>query len=185
VRRARVAPADLGRTPQQRRHDALLWMAKRSAAADSDVRVPEPMLYVHASAADVTAALEVDAGLEPTKIPFEDARCELEDGTPISRRMLLRLTIQAKVRRLVFDPADIVLDAGRGARFFTPLQREVIAARDRVCWCGCGVSARLCGADHLIEWRDGGKTDVGNGRSSCGGSHRFKTNQRNRESALE
>ncbi|MDG2112372.1 MAG: DUF222 domain-containing protein [Actinomycetota bacterium] len=175
-----VTKEDLARTPAQRRHDALVWMAKRSAQAD-DVGPsgPEPMIYVHTTAADVVAALEADAGLTPQPVPYTESMCELEDGTPISRRTLVRLLIRAKVRRLVFDPAGAVIDAGRSNRWFSKLQKDVIASRDRVCDCGCGLSARLCEADHIIEWRDDGTTDVANGRPRCPTSHLFKTHNRN------
>ena len=177
-----VAKDDLARTPAQRRHDALVWMAMRSAQADGDISPsgPDPMIYVHATSADVIEAVEHDARAVSLRVPYNESTRELEDGTPISRRMLTRLLIRARVRRLVFDPQSQVIDAGRDTRWFSRLQRDLIAARDRVCDCGCGLSARLCEADHIIEWRHDGTTDLANGRARCPTSHRSKTNQHNR-----
>lgn len=137
-------------------------------------------MYVHCTLADLRAALEADAGGEPDPVPFESSMCELEDGTQISYRMLVRLAVQAEARRVVFGPKGEILEFGKNARFFTPTQREAIAVRDRVCACGCGLSARRCEADHVTEARDDGPTDVDNGKPQCQPSHRKKTNKRNR-----
>ena len=154
-----VSEADLGRTTlQQRRHDALILMAERSAIAGKDPKLLKPQMYVHCTLADLRAALEADAGGEPDPVLFGSSMCELEDGTQISYRMLVRLAVQAEARRVVFGPKGEILEFGKNARFFTPTQREAIAVRDRVCACGCGLSARRCEADHVTEARDDGPT---------------------------
>ena len=178
-----VKAADLKRTAAQRRHDALVWMAQRSRGADG-IDLAPPTVYVHTTPEDVAEALEADAGIEPERRPrFTDSVRELEDGTPISRRLLVRMLIQAKLRRLVFDPAGELLDMGRATRWFSRAQREAIAARDRWCRCMCGLSARLCEADHVIEYRDGGETSVSNAQSLDRAAHRHKTNNRSRHGA--
>jgi hypothetical protein len=173
-----VSVADLGRTGAQRRHDALVLMAKRSAVAGKDPKLLSPALFVHCTEADLQAAFEADAGGEPVPVPFEVSMCELEDGTQISHRMLVRLAVQAEVRRVVLGPKGEILDFGKRARFFTKIQREALAVRDRVCACGCALSARRCEADHVTEVRDGGRTDLVNGQPLCGSAHRKKTNNR-------
>jgi len=179
-----VKASDLKRTSAQRRHDAMVWMAKRSGVADG-IELASPTVYVHTTPEDVVEALEADAGIGPeARTRFTDSMRELEDGTPISRRLLLRLLIQAKVRRLVFAPDGEVLDMGRTARWFSKAQREAIAARDRWCTCMCGLSSRFCEIDHVIEYRDGGETDVSNGKPRDRTSHRHKTNQRTRRGRL-
>ena len=45
--------------------DALVSMAMRSAIVDGEAALPEPMVYVHTSPADIAEALEADAGLAP------------------------------------------------------------------------------------------------------------------------
>jgi hypothetical protein len=173
-----VTADDLARTPAQRRHDALVLMAERSATNTADACSPTApvRLYVHCTEADLVSALHADAGVAPEPVPFTEAMCELDDGTPLSRATLVRLLVQGEVRRVVRGPGGEILEFGRRRRFFTPTQREAIAVRDRVCSCGCGLPAWLCEADHIIEWRDGGLTDLDNGQPACHLSHRAKTN---------
>ena len=160
-----VTKDDLRRDPAQRRHDALVSTAIRSAIVDGEAALPEPMIYVHTSPADMAEALEADAALAPGQVRFDQSIRELEDSTPINLRTLLRLLIRAKVRRSVFDPIGEVINAGPGTRFFSRLQADISATRDRVCSCGCGLSARLCESDHVIDWRDDGTTDIANSQA--------------------
>ena len=44
--RQHVSPLELVRTPGQRRHDAMVIMAQRSAAADEHSRPPDPQIFV-------------------------------------------------------------------------------------------------------------------------------------------
>ena len=170
----------LGRTPAQRRHDALVLMAERSAQAGGDVPGVGSVVYVHCTEGELRASLDQAAGLQPEGVDVGRAMREYEDGTPISRRMLARLTIRGQIKRAVFGTAGHLLDLGRPGRLFSRAQREAIAVRDRVCCCGCGLSARLCEADHIIEVRDGGLTVTTNGQALCHRSHRFKTLTRTR-----
>jgi len=171
-----VTPADLARSPAQRRHDALVAMAERSAATPAASGEPRYLLYVHATQAELEAAI-IEATGHTAPPPTDPAVLwrELDDGTPISRATLARLAVHAHVRRVVWDPAGEILDFGRARRFFTPSQREAIAVRDRWCACGCGLGARRCHADHRIEWRHEGLTDIANGQPLCPRSHRLKT----------
>ncbi|MCB0991828.1 MAG: HNH endonuclease [Acidimicrobiales bacterium] len=55
------------------------------------------------------------------------------------------------------------LDLGRSSRHANEVQRLALAIRDGFCiWDGCGRSAAGCDAHHLIEWEDGGLTDLAN-----------------------
>ncbi|MFT7647707.1 MAG: hypothetical protein ACI8Y4_002457 [Candidatus Poriferisodalaceae bacterium] len=173
-----VTKTDLARTPAQRRHDALVLMANRSAGAGKNPRLPIPRLYVHCTAAVFQFAFEADAGGDPEPVPFDQAMCELEDDTPISHKMLVRVAVQAEIRRVVIDPKSLKMKMGRSARMFNDNQRDAIAVRDRYCSCGCGLSARRCEADHIVEARDGGLTDVENGDPKCPPARRLKTNKR-------
>ncbi len=173
-----VTKDDLRRSPAQRRHDALVWMARRSAVADDASPLPETRVYVHVSQADLVEALEHDAGLDPEPVPYDESMRELADGTRISRATLLRLLVHSSVRRLVWGPDDELLSAGRSRRFFSAAQREIAIARDRTCSCGCCLPGWLCQMDHVVEWRDGGPTDVANARARCPRSHLEKTNRR-------
>jgi len=56
-----------------------------------------------------------------------------------------------------------VLAAGRSTRLVTPGQRAALNARDRGCVLpGCDRPPEWCEAHHLIEWIDGGPTDLDN-----------------------
>ncbi|MFT5531720.1 MAG: hypothetical protein ACI91O_001750 [Candidatus Poriferisodalaceae bacterium] len=176
----KVTKHDLTRTPAQRRHDAMLLMAQRSSRVGEDPKLPIPLLYVHCTVAELHAALEADAGGTPVPVSFDEGMCEIEDHTPISHKMLVRLAVQAEVKRVVIDPKSLEMEMGRAARFFTSAQHEALAVRDRVCECGCGISARRCEADHIVEVRDDGLTNIDNGNPKCRKSHRLKTNQRTR-----
>ena len=171
----------LQRTPPQRRHDALVWMAQRSSGADHGTEPGDPMIYVHCTPDELEAALAEAAGLDRQPVDIEHGLREYEDGTPISRRMLTRLALRARIKRVVFDPVGNPVDISPGRRLFSQAQREAIAIRDRVCACGCRLPARLCEADHITEHRDGGLTIVANGQPLCRRSHRLKTNERNRQ----
>jgi hypothetical protein len=170
-----VSRHDLRRTAGQRRHDALLLMAQPSASRDGGTAPAEPMVYVHCSEAEAAAALEVDAGCDPSPVSFADAVRELDDGTRISRSMLVRLMVRAQLRRVVWGPGREILQFGRRRRFFSGAQREALAIRDRVCSCGCGLPARSCDADHVVEWSDGGATDLANSQPLCRAAHSHKT----------
>ncbi|MFT7647172.1 MAG: hypothetical protein ACI8Y4_001913, partial [Candidatus Poriferisodalaceae bacterium] len=73
-----------------------------------------------------------------------------------------------------------VIDYGRDIRFFSKAQKEAMAVRDRWCACGCGTPARRCDADHRIEWRNYGPSDLRNADPLCRGSHTNKTALNNR-----
>jgi hypothetical protein len=141
------------------------------------------VIHVHCTETELQATLEQEAGGTPLPVPAELAMRELEDGTPISRRTLVRLAIRPTLRRVVWGPDGEILQYGKTRRLFSRAQREAIAIRDRVCACGCGLPARLCEMDHIIEVRANGDTGITNGQLLCHPSHRFKTNTRNRAAA--
>ena len=78
----------LARRPGQRRADALVVMARRSAAMTSDHVPARPLISV-----------VVDW---PT---FKGPMCELEDGTVITPVQIRELLTEAEIERIVFDPA--------------------------------------------------------------------------------
>jgi hypothetical protein len=145
-----ATPADVARTPAQRRHDALVEMAKRSAAAPKDGRRPRPLVTVL-------------VGWER----FKDM-CELADGTVISPVTAGSLLDEAVIERIVFDGPSRVLDLGR-ARSFTGAARRAVEVRDRHCTerTGCDVPASKCDVDHIWRYSDGGPTHPDNGRLRC------------------
>ncbi len=80
-----VTVEHLKRTPSQRRCDALVQMARRSAALQSDTSIPRPLISV---IVDYQSLKRV---------------CELASGTVITPGQLVPLLSEADIERIVFD----------------------------------------------------------------------------------
>ena len=79
------------------------------------------------------------------------------------------------VRRVVFDSAGTVIDLGRKRRLFTGPAADAVRLATPVCaHKGCGVSARRCELDHLVDWQHDGDTDQHNAAPRCRTHHRAK-----------
>lgn len=142
--------ADLARTTRQRRHDALVEMATRSATAPAGGTRPRPR---------VSVLVGYDA--------FKQM-CELADGTLVSSATAASLLDEAVVERIVMDGASRVLDIGR-ARSFVGAARRAVEIVDRHCTgTGCDVPAERCEIDHIWRYADGGPTRPDNGQCHCG-----------------
>src|SRR3954451_10189540 len=142
----------LGRTPAQRRADALVEVGRRAAPPPTRARRTRPLVSVL-------------VGYET----FKGHLCELADGTPLSREHLLPLLAEADIERIVFDAPSRVIEVGKRERFFTGALRHAIEIRDRHCqFPGCDVPAEHCQIDHKIPYSDGGETAEENGRAYCG-----------------
>ena len=166
--------AHLERTPAQRRHDAFEELCRRAAAWNGVSRA-RPLYMVHLTIDDLRHALALDAGLPSRPPPPEASMRRFGSGFRVSPTSAVQGIIDAHVRRIVFDADGEVLDLGRSNRFFTRAQKLAMAARDAECVCGCGLRADLCEADHRIDWRFLGETNVRDGQSMCPPSHRRKT----------
>jgi hypothetical protein len=76
---------------------------------------------------------------------------------------LRRLACDANVVPAVLGARGEILDLGRARRTVAPAQFRALAARDRGCARpGCHRKPRYCQAHHVVEWADGGPTDLGN-----------------------
>ena len=162
--------ADLARTPAQRRHDALIEMANRSATAPADGKRPRPLV-------SILAGYDAFARM-----------CELADGTLLSPGTVASLLDEAAIERIVFDGPSRVIDVGR-ARSFTGAARRAVEVAQRHCQGpGCHVPADRCDIDHVWRHADGGPTHPDNGRTLCGPHNRARerppppTRQRERPS---
>ena len=70
------------------------------------------------------------------------------------------------------DDAEQVLRLGREQRFFTPKQREALAARDGGCrFTGCDRPVSWCEAHHIDPVSQGGRTDIEDGILLCRHHH--------------
>jgi hypothetical protein len=146
-----VGVSDLARTPAQRRADALVEMARRSATAPADGKRPEPLF-------SVLVGYETFAG------PI----CELANGTVVSPGSLVRWLDEAWVERVVFESPSRVIDVGVATRAFTGATRRAVEVRDRQCFHEhCEVPAEECQIDHVKPWAEGGPTVAANGRPAC------------------
>ena len=146
---------DLARTPGQRRADALIEMATRSATMPPGGRRPTPLFSVL-------------VGYETLHGPV----CELAGGTVIAPGALIPWLDQAYLERVVFSPENRV-EVSETARLFTGATRRAIELRDRYCTQKtCDIPAEHCEVDHIIPHAAGGPTTQDNGRLLCGPHNR-------------
>jgi hypothetical protein len=149
--------ADLARTPGQRRADALVEMAARSASAPPGGKRPAPLFSVL-------------VGYET----LHGRICELANGTPIAPGALLGWLDQAYIERAVFGLGARV-EVSATARLFRGATRRAIELRDRKCTNDyCDRPADQCQGDHTIPYSQGGPTDQENGRLKCGFHNRLR-----------
>jgi hypothetical protein len=152
---------DLQRTPAQRRADALVEMATRSATGPADGRRPGPLFTV-------LVGWETLSGMV----------CELANGTVLTPGTLAPWLDQAWLERVVFESPSRVIDVGAARRLFTGATRRALEVRDRECFHRtCEIDAEDCQGDHIDPWTAGGPTVMANGRLACGHHNRAR-NQR-------
>jgi hypothetical protein len=150
--------SELARTPRQRRADALVEMAIRSAAVPADARRPEPLITVL-----------VDW---PT---FSGRICELANGTVVTPGAVVPWLRAAWVERIVFHSPSRKIDVGVARRLFTGATRRAVEVRDRECFHpSCDADGDHCQVDHIIPYSAGGPTTVDNGRLACGFHNRLR-----------
>ncbi|MEM7286863.1 MAG: DUF222 domain-containing protein [Actinomycetota bacterium] len=167
--------ADLPRTEQQRRADAL-WQVFQDAARGDDSAVPPGFCHnVIWSADTYEEMLRRLDGQQPQPFDPDDYCCETTDGVKLDPTEAITNSLQHSFRRVVVDAAGVVVDMGR-KRFFTgPLRDAVnIAADGRCIWPGCWTPASKCEADHVTDYGAGGLTNPGNGAPLCGKHNRWK-----------
>ena len=190
----RPMPAELGRTARQRRADAMVLMAERSAAhGDADLPPSRFTLVVHGGAElvgrliefllDDLAAHADDPDHEPDLSDLEygpDSLHELDDGTVVTVNTLLLALLTGTVRGIYFDPEGVPLRLGRDHRLFG--DDIGLAARARFWRCchayGCDRTSPGLQTDHVVEWRDGGRSDIENAGPLDPGHNLWKTNHR-------
>jgi hypothetical protein len=149
----------LARNPTQRRADALIEMARRSATTPANGKQPRPLLVIHLGH-DTLNRL-----------------CELASGTVIAPGQLVPYLGQADIQRIVYDgKSRRINELGERTRVFSGPLREAILLRDRRCVePGCGVPADECEVDHVVPYAKGGVTTQDNGVARCGHHNRRKS----------
>ena len=145
---------ELRRTPAQRRHDAVVEMARRSARPVAG-KAPRPLFTVTIG-----------------ERAFQ-WMCRLATGEIVSPVALIPFLSDAELEAVLFDGQGRALEVSR-RRSFVGALRRVIEVRDGFCDCGCGTPAERCQIDHLVPWSDGGMTSQDNGGAKCPPSNRRK-----------
>jgi Domain of unknown function (DUF222)/HNH endonuclease len=161
-------PHELERTPAQRRADAFVEMATRSAAAPEGGRRPAPLFSVLVDYQTLAGRI-----------------CQLaKTNTVVTPGSLLPWLEEADIERAVFTPKKRV-ECSEKSRLFTGATRRAIELRDRECQHPyCDVPADRCQVDHIIEYSKGGLTTQENGRLLCG-DHNRQGDQRPPPPSLE
>ncbi|PXA75443.1 HNH endonuclease signature motif containing protein [Auritidibacter sp. NML100628] len=72
----------------------------------------------------------------------------------------------------VLGAENEVLDLGREKREFSGAQHRALIARDQGCAApGCTMPAAWCQIHHIVEWENGGQTDINNAVLLCSAHH--------------
>ncbi|MEO7287479.1 MAG: DUF222 domain-containing protein [Jatrophihabitantaceae bacterium] len=148
------------RTAGQRMHDALssvMKLALRSGELPKTGGVPATVLIT------MTAEqFETKTGLASTSF-----------GQKLTVPQALRLADEASIAWIVHNSSGGIVNHGRTQRLATPHQTLALIARDQGCaFPGCADPPQWTEKHHIIAWRDGGRTDLGNLVLLCGHHHR-------------
>ena len=149
---------ELARTPAQRRADAMIEMAVRSAAANVvEGRRPAPLFTVVIDYPTLWGRIS-----------------QLEQGPVVAPGSLLSWLDSATFERIVFAPNKRG-ECSITSRFFTGATRRVIEVRDQQCQHEfCDRRAEECQIDHIVPWSEGGLTVQSNAQVLCGPHNRMR-----------
>ena len=152
---AKPLGSDDGRSPKQRRADALTELAMFGGKG-----ARPPQIAVHTT----IAGLKGEVGA---------AASELAEGTPISSKTVQRFACDGALHR-VLKAESMVVDVGRAKRTAQPAQWRAMRARHKTCaWPGCDRPASWTQAHHIDLWREGGRTDLQRMVPLCYHHHRL------------
>ncbi|TBN56419.1 HNH endonuclease [Glaciihabitans arcticus] len=133
--------------------------------------------------AGVRTATETDIGYRPTaSVMAVVSASDLEKGTgvgwlddvgePVSLDGIQELICEGGLQQVVLGEHGEVLLLGELRRLFTKAQRRALAVRDGGCvWPSCTAPPGWCHAHHVVEWSNGGPTDIDNGVLLCPAHH--------------
>ncbi|OFW53927.1 MAG: hypothetical protein A2V75_06150 [Actinobacteria bacterium RBG_16_70_17] len=154
---AALDPED-GRSPQQRRADALVEICRRHLDSPDRPQVggERPHLTVTVSVDQLAA----------------DGLTDLE-GASISLEAVRRLACDAAITPIVTRHGQPIA-AGRRTRVVPPSLRRALNHRDGGCTHpGCDTPPRWCDCHHITHWADGGATALPNLKLLCRRHHRL------------
>lgn len=154
---ASADPSDL-RTPKQRRADAIADISDASLDGQTS------------GISTVTIVADAE------RLDGSGARWD-DTGMPVGLTNFAMATCQSRIQLVVADRSGIgwrPLAVGMLTRFATPAQRAALRIRDGRCvHRGCTRKPSRCHAHHVIDWRDGGATDLSNLVLLCAYHHRM------------
>jgi hypothetical protein len=151
---------ELRRTPAQRRADAMVEMAKRSASTPQGAQRPEPLITIMVGFEDLYGAI-----------------CRIEGGPVIPVSSVFEHLDGATFERIVFAPGKRV-ECSVKSRFFVGATRRAIEVRDQECTHEyCDVPADRCEIDHIVPYGKDGPTTQENGRVHCGFHNRLRNHE--------
>lgn len=145
-----------------RRLDALIGVAanRLEAGAVPIVRGERTEVVVHIDEAFLRG--DSDGGL-----------CVANTTPDLSLVDARRLACDARIRAMLRGADGTAVDLGRSQRLVSDKQRRLLTARDHGCrFPGC-TNTRYVDAHHVVEWEDGGPTDMGNLILLCSRHHRL------------
>ena len=90
---------------------------------------------------------------------------------PVPPAILGRLSPDTQVAGMIFSGDGRALWLGTSTRTPNAAQRLAIAVRDKGC-VRCGAPMHLTDIHHIVEWENGGPTDIDNLQALCGPCHR-------------
>ncbi|HYP46538.1 MAG TPA: DUF222 domain-containing protein [Propionibacteriaceae bacterium] len=139
-----------GRSYGQRAHDALEDMCDRLLRTGQ-------LSGVSGTPATVIVTVKVEDLID--RVGYGTT----SDGTLIPVPQLLKLASEAEIVPAVVDSAGAVLNLGRTRRIATTAQTHALIARDHGCsFPGCDRAPEWCERHHIVEWINGGPTDLDN-----------------------
>ncbi len=104
--------------------------------------------------------------------PHQQTIRETGDGHPVPPQTIERLACDALLQRVTLDERGVPINVGRKYRTATNAQWVALRATYATCaWPECERPLRWCQLHHIVEWRDGGRTDLDNLVPLCSTHH--------------
>ena len=152
---------DLRSRAQQLGDGLVQWADVTLASGKAPIlRTVKPHVIVTVDLADL---------VDPTTVP---GAADLGFGAVISAARARWLACDGDVTRIVVGPEGQPLEMGRSKRITPPHLRRAVELRDRHCvFAGCHAPAYWCDVHHLLEWINGGGTDIDNLALLCERHH--------------
>ncbi len=155
-----------GRTPAQRRADALTNLLRRSLDQGE-------LGESHHVRPHIVGVVDVERLASVTPELIADAWAERHRNGYLSDAMLDMLLCDCDLTRVLTAGKSEILDVGRATRYPSAAQWKALVVRDRHCQApGCDRPPDHCQAHHIRRWTRGGPTNLDNLQLLCWNHHR-------------